>query len=245
MTLSRHVRRFAREALKRAGYDIVRTDENLAPASRRVRLLREHGVDLVLDVGANIGQYGWELRNHGYAGRIVSFEPLSGPFRELAGLSAQRPPWTAVNIGLGDRSGTATIHVAGNSECSSLLPLSARQTEADASVRYVAEEVVRMSTLREVWDDHCGPGDRAYVKIDAQGFERHIIRGAGPVLHRAVGIQLELSFTPLYEGETPFREMVDEMRSLGFLLRTVEPMYVDPTSGELLQLDAVFFRRRS
>lgn len=244
MTLSAHARRFAREALKRAGYDIVRTDENRAPAARRVRLLRDHGIDLVFDVGANIGQYGWELREHGYTGRIVSFEPLSAPYRELAGLAAQRPPWTAVNIGLGDRSGTATINVAGNSECSSLLELSARQKEADASVRYVAEEVVRMSTLREVWDEHCGPTDHAYVKIDAQGFERHIIRGAGPVLQRALGIQLELSFTPLYEGETPFREMVEEMRSLGFLLRTIEPMYVDPTTGELLQVDAVFFRKR-
>ena len=210
-----------------------------------MRLLREHRIDLVFDVGANIGQYGWELREHGYAGKIVSFEPLSGPYRELAGLSAQRPPWTAVNIGLGDRSGTATIHVAGNSECSSLLPMSARHAEADASVRYVAEESIRISTLQEVWNDHSGPGDRTYLKIDAQGFERHIIRGAGPVLQRALGIQLELSFTPLYEGETPFREMVDEMKSLGFLLRTVEPMYVDPKTGELLQLDAIFFQRRA
>ena len=237
-------RKLGRRLLIKAGFDIVRTDHNPAPAARRVRLLREHGIDLVFDVGANIGQYGWELREHGYAGRIVSFEPLSGPFRELAGLSAKLPPWTAVNIGLGDRSGMATIHVAGNSECSSLLPLSARQIAADASVRYVAEEQVQLSTLREVWDDHCGPDDRAYVKIDAQGFERNIIRGAGPVLAKALGIQLELSFTPLYEGERPFQETVDEMRSLGFLLRTVEPMYVDPTNGELLQLDAVFFRAR-
>lgn len=242
MSYFEFIRKAGRRLFKRAGYDLVRTDENPSPAARRVRLLRERGINLVFDVGANIGQYGWELRQNGYSGRIVSFEPLAAPYRELAKLAAKRPPWVTVNVGLGDRSGAATIHVANNSECSSLLPMLPRHGKADPSVRYVAEEQIQVVTLNEVWVDHCCASDRAYLKIDAQGFERNILEGAGPMLSQALGIQIELSLEPLYEGETLFLDMVQEMRTRGYLLRTVEPMFTDQTSGELLQLDAVFFR---
>jgi FkbM family methyltransferase len=245
MKFTEVIRNAGRRLLKQAGYDLVRTDQNPAPVARRVRLLRKHGIDVVLDVGANIGQYGWDLRQNGYLGRIVSFEPLSAPYRELIKLARTKPPWATVNVGLGDRSGSAVIHVANNSESSSLLPMLPRHGKADASVRYIGEEQIQMVTLQEIWAEHCQPSNRAFLKIDAQGFERTILQGAGLMLAHAVGIQLELSLVPLYEGETLFLEMVNDMRARGFLLHTVEPMFVDQTTGELLQLDAVFFRALS
>ena len=47
-------------------------------------MLGELRVDCVLDVGANVGQFGDMLRTIGYMGTIVSFEPVDATFRTLA-----------------------------------------------------------------------------------------------------------------------------------------------------------------
>jgi hypothetical protein len=57
--------------------------------------LRQFKIDLVLDVGANMGQFASEIRHCGYAGRIVSFEPLSQAHGQLLQSSAGDSLWEA------------------------------------------------------------------------------------------------------------------------------------------------------
>jgi hypothetical protein len=84
-------------------------------------LLRAFGVSCVLDVGANRGQFGLRLRLAGYHGRLVSFEPVSGPYRQLAKVAMRDDRWQAVPLAIGEREGRATIHVSSTSQFSSLL----------------------------------------------------------------------------------------------------------------------------
>jgi hypothetical protein len=71
-----------------------------------------YGVHLVIDVGANSGQYASGLRAAGYAGRIVSFEPLSEPHGRLAAASSRDADWDCRQLALGRRPGTRTINVS-------------------------------------------------------------------------------------------------------------------------------------
>ncbi len=233
-----HIKRL----LRKAGYDLVRFDVSHSATARRMRLLRHYGIDLVLDVGANAGRYARDLRRTGYRGRIVSFEPLSSAYAGLARAAAQDPLWETVNVALGREHTTAQLHVARNSESSSLLEMLPRHVEAAPEAAYTDAETVAVRRLDDLFAAYDRASARVLLKIDAQGYERHILDGARQTLGRITGLQLEMSLVPLYEGETLFRPMIDLLAAQGFALMSIEPGFSDPVSGRLLQMDGLFFR---
>jgi FkbM family methyltransferase len=132
---------------------------------RQSTLMRDRQKSLVLDIGANQGQYGTSLRdNIGYNGRIVSFEPLRDAFAILQPTAASDPLWECHNIAFGDSAGTATINISANSHSSSLLPVSARTLEIEPSAGYVGTQDVAVCRLDCVLDQFTGrqnlPQDR-------------------------------------------------------------------------------------
>lgn len=210
------------------------------PAQRRSRMMAAHGIDLVLDVGAATGGYGTQLRKFGYTGRIVSFEPLDTAFAELSTVIAGDPAWTARHAALGSEPGEAVINVASNSDSSSLLPMESAHTDA-SEVAYVGKQTVTIERLDDVIDQIAGPGDRIFLKIDAQGFEKEVLAGAVRSLERVQGLQLELSFVPLYAGGMLIDEAVSTAYAAGFQMVGVEQGWA-ADSGQMLQADGVFFR---
>jgi FkbM family methyltransferase len=211
------------------------------PAVRRQNMLAEHGIDLVLDVGAAKGGYGTQLRLFGYAGRIVSFEPLDAAYAELSATIAGDPSWTARQAALGAEAGESVINIASNSDSSSLLPMGTAHTDAEPSVGIVGQQVVKVERLDDVIDEIAGPDDRIFLKIDAQGFERQVLAGAEKTLSRCQGLQLELSFISLYEGGMLINDAISLAYDAGFSMVGVEQGWAAET-GQMLQADGVFFR---
>jgi FkbM family methyltransferase len=208
---------------------------------RRARLMRNHKISLVLDVGANKGQYGRELRRTlGYQGRIVSFEPLSDAFAELQRVSSADGQWTVHNFALGAHNGAGTIHVSGNSHSSSLLPASLRSVEIEPSIAPVRSEQIALRRLDELLHTIAEPDDRIYLKVDTQGYEMEVLRGSLAVINRFALIQLETSFFPVYQRETLVGDVIKFMDYLGFRIVSMEPGWEDPRTGELLQADLIF-----
>src|SRR5260221_311163 len=78
------------------GYDVVGHDSH-SHRWRMARFFAQSGITTVFDVGANRGEYGWELREMGFGGNIVSFEPLQDAFALLAASAKADPRWQAVN----------------------------------------------------------------------------------------------------------------------------------------------------
>jgi FkbM family methyltransferase len=236
-------RRSLRLAARRAGVDLVRYPES-EPLWRIAKLQRAHGVDLVLDVGANDGGYASSIRQHGYRNRIVSFEPVSHPFRRLRAKAAADPAWVAVQCAIGNSNDEVTINVAGNNAASSsVLPMLERHRSAAPSSAYIATERVAQQRLDDILPTlSTAPGDRLFLKIDVQGYESAVLDGADRLLHsgQVVGLQLELSFTPLYDGGMSWREGMDRATDLGMALMSLDAGFADAT-GQMLQADAVFF----
>lgn len=225
--------------LRRLGLHVGRHRNTLAGA--RAAILARPETDLVIDVGAHAGEYGSSLRAEGYRGPIVSFEPVRSQFERLSATAAGDGAWECRNRAAGSEAKTATINVSGNDGfSSSLLEMKAAHEEAVGSSRYERSEEIQVVSL----DEELGEFDRsrrhAYLKVDTQGFEHEVLKGGGGVLAGCRAVELELSLTPLYEGQLLAGEMIELMREHGFRPTHLEPEFVDPTSGELLQLNGLF-----
>lgn len=211
------------------------------PAVRRQAVLAESGVDVALDVGAAVGEFARELRDFGFGGRIVSFEPMATPFATLRARTARDGQWTCHRVALGGEPGSTSINVASNSDSSSLLPMADAHRRAAPQVDYVGTEDVDVARLDDLAPELLGEGETAFLKLDTQGFEREVMSGAEDTLQRCRVVQVELSFVPLYEGGPLIDEMVAALYDRGFRLAAVEPGFA-ARGGAVLQADGLFVR---
>jgi len=231
-----------RLALRRLGLDLQRYRADEHPLARRARLLEARSVATVLDVGANSGQFGRELRELGYRGRIVSFEPLSAAFAALERAARGSPPWEVHRCALGEQPGRASIHVAANSYSSSLLAMLPAHLQAAPDSRYVGREDIEVRTLDAVLPGLGVSAGAVYLKVDTQGFEERVLAGAARSLERIALVQLEMSLVPLYEGAASFERLLGAMTARGYRLIGVDPGFTDAVSARVLQVDATFER---
>jgi len=209
---------------------------------RRVKILASYGVTVLLDVGANIGQFALRTRSAGYRGRIVSFEPLSAAFEELDREARKDPRWDCMKQALGRSAETTEIHISQNSHSSSLLEIDEHHLRSAPGSAYVGTEEVSVVSLDSIWDQVVMSSDRSFLKLDVQGFELEALRGAERSLSKLTGVETELSMAPLYEGAPGYREVIDHLEGGAFRLVGLDPNFFDPESGELLQADAIFIR---
>lgn len=210
---------------------------------RLVASLQAFGIDLVMDIGANRGQFAAGIRRCGYAGRIVSFEPLSSAHQALQQASAGDALWEVYpRCALGDRAGETSINIAANSESSSILPMLESHRRAAPQSAYQGSESVMVRTLDEVAAPWLKEAREVFLKIDTQGFEWQVLDGARATLPQVRGILVELSLAPLYEGQHLWREVLARLEAEGYTLWALTPVFSDPASGRTLQMDGVFYR---
>ena len=155
---------------------MLRSNATNSLDAARPLVLRDQGVDLVVDVGANEGQWARELRAEGYKGTIVSFEPLLAAHARLTQAARDDAAWIVHRRALGDHDGEGRLNVAGNAGASSsLLTMAESHERAAPDARYVGHETVSVSRLDAV---DLPAGQRLMLKLDVQGAERAVLAGA-------------------------------------------------------------------
>lgn len=211
---------------------------------RLVDLLHRHGITLVIDVGANVGQYAGSLRASGYRSRIVSFEPLSSAHAELARAADDDAGWTvAARSAVGATAGSLTVNVSASSDMSSALPFTAEAETLFDGDRFVGREDVPMTTVDAIVAEHAGPDDRVFLKSDTQGYDLEVLRGATASLHRIAGLQIEASLHSIYQGQPNWRDIVEFATPYGFAIDFIIPGYYSKARRRLMEFDIVFARR--
>jgi len=214
------------------------------PAAQLAHALARRETDLVVDVGANTGQYAARLFDHGYAGRVVSFEPLTDCWSALAERAAERPgQWhVAPRMALGDRAGQITINVSAERDMSSVLEMAPEFLASSPTSAFVGRETAPVERLDTVFDRYADGAARVLLKIDTQGYEIPVLDGTGGVIDRIDGVQVEMSLVPLYRGEATFEQLYRRVTDLGFAPFLFLPGYYSRHMGRMLQVDGVFFR---
>ena len=228
---------------RRLGYDLIPRAKARPLQAQLIAVLERFEVGCVIDVGANAGQYGATLREWGYAGRIVSFEPQAVPHRRLARRAAADPRWrVAPPLALGACAGELELEISAESDMSSLLPQSALLQRISPSSRIVGRERVAVARLDDVIEHYLEPGERVFLKLDTQGYEAQVLAGAQGLLRRLQGVQLEMPLVGCYDGERGFRELLDDLAAAGFTPFLLMPGYFERKLARQLQVDGVFMR---
>jgi FkbM family methyltransferase len=230
-------RRVIRRTIRALGYDLRQKRPEL------IEFLKDRKINLVLDVGANAGQFGAALRADGYSGAIISFEPAGVPFQELLQRTTDDGRWIAHKVALGDCRGRVKLNVSRSHTFSSVLSQTpnAFAFERNSVVDHVEEvDVARLDDVCEI-----KPQDRVFLKVDTQGFEEQVLNGARVTLSSVLGVLLELPLVHMYEQVWSFEQALRFMDSAGFVLAQIQPVNFlwrqDPVS--VSELDCVFRRK--
>ena len=235
-----------RSLAESTGLEVRKTSVYTSQKLRHQLLFSQLPIDLVLDVGANTGQFVHQCRAAGYKGEIISFEPSAAAHASLLRSAEPDPLWTiADRMALGSKTGEIEINIAANSYSSSILPMLDSHLAAAPNSAYLQKEKVPLHRLDDILADlhpPTAPGRYIFLKLDVQGYESQVLAGATQLLNHILAVQLEMSLLPLYEGETLMPQMHAAMTAKGFDLWDLEPSFRDPSTGRLLQIDAIFTR---
>jgi FkbM family methyltransferase len=236
----RAMRQLAKDAISKvtrsAGFEIKQVKPTLED------FLRSRSVDLVLDVGANIGQFGQMLRLNGYAGDILSFEPIPEIHATLEKTAARDPRWQTRRVGVGAAPGSLSINIADKNCYSSFKSTAQDGLAFDEGSRTVRTEQVPIVRLDEIVDP--ARAERTFLKIDTQGFEREVLEGGSELLKSCAGVQLELPILHLYADVWSIDEAIRFMTERGFAISLLESVNLLEDGVSAVELDCVFRRVR-
>lgn len=228
------------------GYDLVGFPAAGSLGAHLASLFAELGINCVLDVGAHVSEYALFLREIGYRGRIVSFEPVLASFERLERLTAGDGRWSASRVALGREEGVKSMNVTCATEFSSFLTPNrdGRQWFVQGSGVHRVEPV-EVRRLESVFPACVAAIEqpRVYLKIDTQGCELEVLEGAGRHLEEILGLQAELPVQPMYGGMTPYTEALRRMGRMGFAPTGLFAVSRD-RDLQLIEVDCVMRRKR-
>ncbi|MEJ7788640.1 MAG: FkbM family methyltransferase [Thermoleophilaceae bacterium] len=197
----------------------------------------------IIDVGSSRGQFALVAAHRFPEAALICFEPLPGPRRKLESALGRHGNLTVIDRAVSSDAGTAEFVVSRADDSSSLLEMTATQTH-----HFPGTEAARHITVRtEPLDEMLTPGELAaplLLKVDVQGAEIEVLRGAERVLPRVDSILVECSFLELYRGQALAGEVVAFLHEHGFRLDAL----CSPTvgrEGRVLQADLLFERTRA
>src|ERR1700757_1421030 len=149
--MNSHLKQTLRYLAEASGLEVRKTSVYTSQKLRHHLLFSQLPIDLVLDVGANTGQFVHQCRAAGYKGDILSFEPSAAAHAALLRSAASDPQWTVADrMALGASTGQVEINIAANSFSSSILPMLDSHLSAAPNSAYVLKEKVPLRRLDDI-----------------------------------------------------------------------------------------------
>jgi FkbM family methyltransferase len=238
------MKKLIRKLLNQFGIDVHRFQPSTSFEAQIVAAMKKVKINVLFDIGANTGQFSLEMRDKGYSGKIVSFEPLVNARKKLIENSFKDKNWIVhEQAALGDYNGFIDINISKNSVSSSILPMLGSHSEAENDSIYIGKEKTPIITLDSVANNYLHKYSNCFIKIDTQGYEWPVLNGAINTLKKSQGILCELSLVPLYEGQHLWKDIILLLEKKGFLLWSISRGFTDQRDGRTLQVDAVFLKK--
>jgi FkbM family methyltransferase len=202
-------------------------------------VLRSRPWDIVIDAGANRGQFSLAVRHFLPGARIVAFEPLASAAGFYRKIFARDPRVQLHETAIGRQKGTATMQRSASEDSSSMLPIGDLMQELFPGTQAVGTESVAVAPLTDFLTAEDLRGN-SLLKIDVQGYELEVLASAEPLLPFLDTIYVETSFVTFYEGQALADEVISYLQARGFKITGIMNPSFHPVSGAAVQADMLF-----
>ena len=228
------------------GYEFIRINENIMQNHilQTIELIRQHEIDLVLDVGANLGQFATDIRSAGYHNQIISFEPVNQCYKHLTSITDD--VWQVENFALGDKNSKKKINISNKTVYSSILDVNEfGESNFSDSIKVIDKQDIQVKKLDDIIHKLvCNLGKKKiFLKLDTQGYDNRVIHGGLETLKHVQILQTEISCKGIYKDTPSLTERLDELLSIGFNIVGIFPISRDKDTMEILEFDCLFIRR--
>lgn len=213
---------------RRLNIDVVWASGQHTLRTHIYKVIEDYAIDAIIDVGANEGHFGSLIRSFGFRGEIYSFEPVAEAFDKLSLLAAKDAKWIVYDFALGAEAGESLINVSKFSQFSSMLSANEYGNSwENMEVGY--QQKIKIKTLDECFSEGLIPGQRRFLlKMDTQGYDLKVFKGASKSLASVCCILSELSLIPIYHGMPHYLESLSAYESKGFSVSGFYPITRNP-----------------
>jgi len=195
------MKKLIRKLLNQFGIDVHRFQPSTSFEAQIVNAMKKVKIDVLFDIGANTGEFSSAIREKGYSGKIVSFEPLTSAIKKLIQLASKDVNWLVHDrTAIGDRKGLVDINISKNSYSSSILPMLNLHLNSEFNSRYIGTEKTPIITLDSVADKYLNKSSNCFIKIDTQGYEERVLKGCKKMLSKNCisAVEVEIVFSDIY-----------------------------------------------
>lgn len=199
--------------------------------------------DVVLDVGANVGDFTLCTLAFQPWAAVHAFEPLPGPFWQLQKRCRGYSRVKCNSIALGGNSGMQRINVSAFDQASSFLAHGAVLDLGVYGIDFTVTEALEVSVeMLDRYVARSGVRDVKLLKLDVQGYELEVLKGGESTLPNVEWVYVEAQFQELYKNGPMFDETFEFLNARGFDLLRMVSFRADDV-GKLMECDMVFRRR--
>ena len=228
------------------GYDLIRKKKSHHTFDLHLQKIIENNlITTIIDVGANKGQFALRLRQLGYRGKIISFEPVYSAYLQVRELAEKDSAWEVHNYAIGNIEGTLELNVTVDStDLSSFLqPNAFSQVYYKQKVASIETQQAEVHLLKNFIKDLTN--ESVLLKTDTQGFDLEVLKGAEHYLAELIKVVvIELSFKPIYENMTTGLEMMHFLKEHHFNPSGLFTVSRDKKTYELIEMDGIFLNQR-
>ncbi len=227
------------------GYQIKNKKYLYDPDKNLLKSIKHFQIKSILDVGANKGQFALRLLKNNFEGNIMSFEPLNEEYEMLKKLSSKKKNWkVARRCALGDINKIKKFHISGNRESSSLLKILRKHTDLRPDSKTIKIEKINVERLDNFKREISKLEKNLLLKIDTQGSEIDVLKGAGNLIKNIKCLFVEVSLVPLYKNQKLWLDIIEYVKKFDFNVWSVDQLLKNNITGQTYQIDIFFYKNR-
>ncbi len=227
------------------GYQIKNKKYLYDPDKNLLKSIKHFQIKSILDVGANKGQFALRLLKNNFEGNIMSFEPLNKEYEMLKKLSSKKKNWkVARRCALGDINKIKKFHISGNRESSSLLKILRKHTDLRPDSKTIKIEKINVERLDNFKREISKLEKNLLLKIDTQGSEIDVLKGAGNLIKNIKCLFVEVSLVPLYKNQKLWLDIIEYVKKFDFNVWSVDQLLKNNITGQTYQIDIFFYKNR-